>query len=447
MGRRISLLRGILISAIVILSFILFSAYASFQNANRAEFASQWANHTYDVLWHLDHFYSALQAASSHQRGYLLTGRKILLIRYQRSAANTQKRLEEIAPLISDNPRQQSNWIKLKEDTEDRLKEANRTLQIAQKHALKKELRTQAIKQGSHSMSQIRHLIAQMEEEEKRLLQDRLGSEERRAKKLMTSILIETFLAILFLALSTWVILNQIRQRERLQKEKAQLNADTVSMMTHELKNPLTVIYSSLAALTDERKNGYLNENRHILDIALKSSRRMRRLIEDFLEIQKLEYGAIEFRISEIRLSSLIKESLEAAQTYAAQKKIKLSFKDNFPEASINVDSERFLQVMANLLSNAIKHSPNDSEIEIKTSREGNRIKIAVTDHGPGIPAYFKNRLFQKFSRDTHESEPGTGLGLSISKIIVEKMGGVIGFDPSNSNGATFYFELPEASH
>ena len=287
MGRRISLLRGILISAIVILSFILFSAYASFQNANRAEFASQWANHTYDALWHLDHFYSALQAASSHQRGYLLTGRKTLLIRYQRSAANTKKRLEEIAPLISDNPRQQSNWIKLKEDTEDRLKEANRTLQIAQKHALTKELRTQAIKQGSHSMSQIRHLIAQMEEEEKRLLQDRLGSEERRAKKLMTSILIETFLAVLFLSLSTWVILNQIRQRERLQKEKAQLNADTVSMMTHELKNPLTVIYSSLAALTDERKNGYLNENRHILDIALKSSRRMRRLIEDFLEIQK----------------------------------------------------------------------------------------------------------------------------------------------------------------
>ena len=296
-------------------------------------------------------------------------------------------------------------------------------------------------------MSQIRHLILQMEEEEKRLLQDRLGSEERRARKLMSSILIETFLAVLFLSLSTWIILNQIRQRDRLQKEKAQLSADTVSMMTHELKNPLTVIYSSLAALTDERKNGSLNESRHILNIALKSSRRMQRLIEDFLEIQKLEYGAIEFKISEIWLSSLIKESLEAAQTYAAQKKIKLSFQNNFPEASVNVDSERFLQVMANLLSNAIKHSPNDSEVEVKTSKAGNRIKIEVTDHGPGIPAYFKDRLFQKFSRGAQESEPGTGLGLSISKIIVEKMGGVIGFTHPNSNGATFYFELPEASH
>ncbi len=447
MGRRISLLRGILISAIVILGFILFSAYASFQNAKRAEFASQWANHTYDVLWHLDRFYSALQATSSHQRGYLLTRRKTLLIRYQRSAANTKKRLEEIAPLISDNPRQQSNWLKLKEDTEDRLREADKTIQIEEKRPLEKERRAQAIKRGSHSMSQIRHLILQMEEEEKRLLQDRLGSEERRARKLMSSILIETFLAVLFLSLSTWIILNQIRQRDRLQKEKAQLSADTVSMMTHELKNPLTVIYSSLAALTDERKNGSLNESRHILNIALKSSRRMQRLIEDFLEIQKLEYGAIEFKISEIWLSSLIKESLEAAQTYAAQKKIKLSFQNNFPEASVNVDSERFLQVMANLLSNAIKHSPNDSEVEVKTSKAGNRIKIEVTDHGPGIPAYFKDRLFQKFSRGAQESEPGTGLGLSISKIIVEKMGGVIGFDPSNSNGATFYFELPEASH
>ncbi len=447
MGRGISLLRGIVISALVILGFILFSAYSSFQNAKRAEFASQWANHTYDVLWRLDHFYSALQAASSHQRGYLLSRRKILLIRYQRSVANTQKRLAEIAPLISDNPRQQSNWLKLKENTEDRLKEADQTIQIAQKYPLEKERRRQAIKQGSHLMSQIRHLIAQMEEEEKRLLQDRLGSEEVRAKKLMLSILIETFLAVLFLSLSTWIILNQIRQRDRLQKEKAQLNADMVSMMTHELKNPLTVIYSSLAALADVRKSGSLDENRHILDIALKSSHRMRRLIEDFLEIQKLEYGAIEFKISEIWLSSLIKESLEAAQTYAMQKKVKLSFKDNYPESSVNVDSERFLQVMANLLSNAIKHSPNESEVEIESSKNGDRINIKVTDHGPGIPAYFKSRLFQKFSRDSHESEPGTGLGLSISKIIVEKMGGTIGFDPSNSNGATFYFELPEASH
>ena len=82
MGRRISLLRGILISAIVILGFILFSAYASFQNAKRAEFASQWANHTYDVLWHLDRFYSALQATSSHQRGYLLTSFRIILRTY-----------------------------------------------------------------------------------------------------------------------------------------------------------------------------------------------------------------------------------------------------------------------------------------------------------------------------------------------------------------------------
>ena len=306
-----------------------------------------------------------------------------------------------------------------------------------------KNRRRKALRRGSHSMSQIRHLIAQMENEEKQLLKNRLGTEERRAKRLMFSIFIETILAISFLTFSAATMIKQIKETERLQKEKAQLNADTVSMMTHELKNPLTVIYSSLAALSDERRNNSLEQNRHILEIALKSSRRMQRLVEDFLEIQKLEYGAIEFKNSEVWLSSLVKESIEAAQTYAARKKIKLSFKDNVPEVSLHGDSERFLQVMANLLSNAIKHSPEDSEVEIETSKSENRVKIKVKDHGPGIPDYFKKRLFQKFSRDTQESEPGTGLGLSISKIIVEKMGGTIAFDPESASGATFYFELP----
>ncbi len=154
---------------------------------------------------------------------------------------------------------------------------------------------------------------------------------------------------------------------------------------------------------------------------------------------------ALEFKLKTVTLSSLVKESIESAKTYATQVGVNLTLAEDLPEALVSVDEDRLTQVMANLISNAIKHSPPQTTVEIRIARQGSLLRTSVSDHGPGVPKAFRERLFQKFAKGSDEIEKtGTGLGLSISKALIEKMGGKIALKEDAQEGATFYFDLPE---
>lgn len=353
------------------------------------------------------------------------------------------KRLGQLGPLIADNPVERNNLAILKESATKRLDAADALIAESSRH-LSRTSRIAKMQKGFHAMMEIRNTIANMENEERELLKSRLSSEKRHTRKLIFSISIESLLAVLFLSFSLWIISRQIKFNQRIQKEKERLENEIISMMTHELRNPLTVIYSALTVLSDHFLKNPSSEQGHILDIATKSSRRMQRLIEDFLEIQKLEYGAITFNIQVVELSSLIREVLESNQIYANQREVKLTLVEDLPKSFVKVDSERLAQVLSNLISNAVKHSPSNALVEVGILRYGSMLRVRVKDHGPGIPDVFRTTIFQKFSRAANEIyQNGNGLGLSISKAIIEKMGGTIQLG-EDQNGATFYFDLPE---
>ena len=247
---RFSLLEKIYGTFAVILVFTFFSAYASFQSAQRTTLASHWVDHTYRVLWHLDHFYSALQAATSHQRAYLLTNQKIFLIRYHHSAEVVMRSLRQLGPMIADNPIEQGNLTLLQKAVAKRLN-ASDTLIKESSHHISNATRMAKMQKGLNAMAEIRNTVANMETEEGGLLKSRLASEERRARKLRIALSVEILLTILFLAFSLWIISRQISNNQYFQMEKERLENEIISMMTHELRNPLTVIYSALTALAD----------------------------------------------------------------------------------------------------------------------------------------------------------------------------------------------------
>jgi CheY-like chemotaxis protein len=185
------------------------------------------------------------------------------------------------------------------------------------------------------------------------------------------------------------------------------------------------------------------------VEIALKNAERLVRLINDILDIEKIEAGRMAFDFKEVPLKPLVLQALEANQGFAAQYGVRLEGTALPPdEWKVRVDTDRLLQVLTNLLSNAVKFSPAGAAVEVLSERRGGEVRVTVRDHGPGIPEAFRSRIFSKFaqadSSDTRK-KGGTGLGLSIAKAIVEKMGGRIGFFSREGEGTDFFFDLPLA--
>lgn len=233
-----------------------------------------------------------------------------------------------------------------------------------------------------------------------------------------------------------------ITERKRIEGLKDELT----SVVAHELRTPLTSILGSLEYLNSQ-DNQLLNEQeKKLLDIATRNSQRMLRLINDLLDMDKLESGKTVFDVKPVNLVQTVQDMLDANQPYAAQFGVKLLLVETLPRAIVLAEPERLMQVMTNLLSNAAKFSPQSGLVEVKLSKSSKAFRVGITDHGAGIDENFRCSIFQKFAQaETDRTRRGSGLGLSISKAIIEKLGGTIGFDTRVGFGTTFYFELPQA--
>jgi signal transduction histidine kinase len=154
----------------------------------------------------------------------------------------------------------------------------------------------------------------------------------------------------------------------------------------------------------------------------------------------------MEFRMKPLEIAALVERSIETNRSYGDQFGVRFALEKPDGELRVQGDPDRLHQVLANLLSNAAKFSPKGGTVEVAVRRTDGSVRLAVRDHGPGIPEEFRKRIFQRFaqadSSDTRQ-KGGTGLGLSICKAIVERHQGIVGFDPAAGGGTVFWFELP----
>ncbi|GAB3466700.1 hypothetical protein GCM10027321_33130 [Massilia terrae] len=242
------------------------------------------------------------------------------------------------------------------------------------------------------------------------------------------------------------VFIRDISERKKVERMKSEF----VSTVSHELRTPLTSIRASLAMLADGTAGELPDDVRGLVDISCESCERLVRLVNDVLDIQKIESGRMEFHLREQALLPLAEHALEAMQGYARQQGVALraDFATDAATLLANVDGDRITQVLTNLLSNAAKFSPRGEQVVLRLDAYGDRARIAVEDHGCGMPADFMDRVFQPFAQaDGADSRQkgGTGLGLSICKSIVEQHGGTIRFTTAEGAGTTFMVELPLA--
>ncbi len=229
-------------------------------------------------------------------------------------------------------------------------------------------------------------------------------------------------------------------------KRIEQMKNEFISTVSHELRTPLTSIRGSLGLLAAGAVGDIPQRAHVLLDIANNNCERLVRLINDMLDIEKIESGNMHFHAVTQPILPLVQQAILATESFAAQHRVRLRLQPGSDDAYVTADADRITQVMVNLLSNAAKFSPYGADVMIRLERQAQSIRMTVTDQGAGISEQFRPRIFQKFaqadSSDTRQ-KGGTGLGLSISKAIIEKHQGRIGFNSSAGVGTEFYFELP----
>ena len=242
----------------------------------------------------------------------------------------------------------------------------------------------------------------------------------------------------------TWVLCLLTDLRPQLQADKAK--RDFISTVSHELRTPLTSIRGSLGLLAAGAFGALSAEAQSLVTIASSNGDRLLRLINDLLDIDRIEAGGVAFRVRSLELGSLVAQAVTVSQGFAVQYGVALSFTSPGCEAWVNGDPDRLLQVLANLISNAVKYSPRGEIVSVFLTSAGTTHRVGVSDRGRGIPVELRGRIFEKFVQsDSSDARQrgGTGLGLFITKAIVEQHGGSIGFSSQPGAGTTFFFELP----
>ncbi len=227
-------------------------------------------------------------------------------------------------------------------------------------------------------------------------------------------------------------------------KEIEHMKNEFVSVVSHELRTPLSSIVGSLGLLA--KMTGLREDVQTLVRVARDNSQRLVRLINDILDVEKLDSDALKIQLEPVELEALLGAAVQANKGYADQFGVNLVLARSQGPAWVEANFDRLMQVMANLLSNAAKFSPRGACVEVHLQRTGGAYRVSVIDTGPGIAEDFKPRVFDRFAQadsSTSRRRGGTGLGLAICRMIMDKLGGNIDFVSTPGVGATFYFDLP----
>jgi signal transduction histidine kinase len=226
------------------------------------------------------------------------------------------------------------------------------------------------------------------------------------------------------------------------------LKDEFVSIVSHELRTPLTSIRGAVGLVMGGALGELPAKAKELMQIALQNCERLSILVNDLLDLEKMQAGKMKFQMVCTTLHQVAERALLEHKNLAEQNGLILRYENQIAEAQVNVDPNRLMQVISNLLSNAIKFSHRGGTVQLRLISESGQLQLEVIDQGDGISENFKAIIFQKFSQGEApgvRKNSGAGLGLNIAKNLVEQMGGSIGYESKEGEGSRFYIRLSPA--
>ena len=237
-------------------------------------------------------------------------------------------------------------------------------------------------------------------------------------------------------------IIRDLSERQKVDRMKNEF----VATVSHELRTPLTSIQGALKLVNSGILHNNPDKQNSLLTIAQNNADRLLLLVNDLLDMEKIETGKLELFCEDLDLIHVLTQSVQQMESYAQRFEVTCKGVDWPQHARVIADINRLSQIIANLLSNAIKFTTKNSTIEVSVEDRSDYFRVSVRDYGPGIAAEFKERLFEKFTQADGSSsrrKDGSGLGLSISRRLIELMGGQIGYYNAQP-GSVFYIDIPK---
>ncbi|HTS77989.1 MAG TPA: histidine kinase dimerization/phospho-acceptor domain-containing protein [Bryobacteraceae bacterium] len=419
----------------------------------------------------LERIISNLEKAETAERGYLLTSRPSSLTEYERAVSDTSESLDSVPLIEAVFPSEHAGLEKIRDQVRGRLEYMTETVGLHRSGDIERARNHTMAPQARKAIDGIRAAADDVRRNCYAVLEQRSG-EQRRITADAQWRLVSGFLLILLLLLLAWVRLDRslhlhevteasLHKSESELRDKTallenhnaeilratQLKSEFLANMSHELRTPLNGITGFAEVLIDGLAGPVNTSQRDYLEEILGGSRHLLRLVEDVLDLSKVEAGKMTFRPELVDLEKSIQETIQMLAFMADPKRIQIISEIDADGKHAHLDPARFKQVLFNYLSNAVKFTPSDGKVFIRVIAEADTwFRLEVEDTGVGIAAEDQKGLFKEFHQlDTSVGKQfqGAGLGLALTKRIVEAQGGRVGLLSQVGVGSTFFALLP----
>jgi two-component system sensor histidine kinase KdpD len=229
----------------------------------------------------------------------------------------------------------------------------------------------------------------------------------------------------------------------RLVAEMSRQRAGFLSAISHNLRTPLTAIKAASETLQASWSRIEPEERRELLETISDEAERLGRLVRNTLELSRIRAGALEFHPEPVDFADIVQHAVRRLRPIARAHRVRLDVDDDLP--AIELDVTMAEQILLNLLENALRFAPPGSEILVTATAVGPNVELRIADHGPGVPAAARDRIFEEFqSADPRPDHSGTGLGLAIVRALVIAHGGAVHYEETPGGGATFVCTFPQ---